>query len=364
MILVLIVVASASLMGWAVLASTSIGSQIASSAQTNLQRKYLAESGVELAIYYLQHPTASPVGLTTSSDWGNLHYPGETGIRLPPMPGTIDVKVESIGNGTYQVVSTGTLGGISQTITAEVVLKKKKTFTHAANFFGDVKLSSNITITGGVMALGSVIANSASVVGEILSGSTEEDSLTRENVSDVQVSMTNFLPYYYVDGKRYKAKKISSSIVMGSLMDTDVVNNPYNVWYTDQNVTFRLTNVVNGTIITNNADLTIDGSLTVNSRNNLPAVVTDGDLIIKGSFRTVQLNGPTYVGKKIKGVGITTGSKLVVNGTFITPTKNSLLESFHGKVNLTYDASKATISGVIDAIEEVSEIKIRSWVVQ
>lgn len=362
MILVLIVVASASLMGWAVLASTSVGSQVASASQTNLQRKYLAESGIELAIYYLQHPSASPVGLT-KSDWGNLHYPGETGIRLPPMPGTIDVKVISIANGTYQVVSTGTLNGISQTITAEVVLKKKKTFTHAANFFDDVKLASNVTITGGVMALGSVITNSASVVGEILSGSTD-DSLADGSASDFRVSVTNFLPDYYVDGKRYKAKKISSSIVMGSLMDTDVVNNPYNVWYTDQNVTFLLTTVVNGTIITKKADLTIDGNLTVNSRTNLPAVVTDGDLIIKGSFRTVLLNGPTYVTKKIKGKGITTGSKLVVNGAFITPTKNSLLESFNGKVNLTYDASKATISGMIDAIEEVSEIKIRSWVVQ
>lgn len=361
MILVLIVVASASLMGWAVLASTSIGSQIASSAQTNLQRKYLAESGVELAIYYLQHPAASPVPLKNGG-WGNLHYPGETGIRLSPMPGTIDVTVTSIANRTFRIVSTGTLDGMSRTITAEVFLKKRKTFQHAANFSGAVKLANNVTITGGLLAFGSVIKNDASIVGDIITGSTAK-TLIGENVSDFPVSMT--MPYYYVDGKQYTAKKISSTNVIVSLLDTDFINNPYNVWYTDRNVTFSLITAINGTIITTNkANLTVAGVMTVTPRANLPAVLVEGDLVISGSLRNLTFNGPTYVGKNIKGVGITTGSRLLVNGTFITPTQNSLLESFNGKVNLNYDASKATISGVMDAIEEVSEIEIRSWVVQ
>lgn len=363
MILVLMVVASASLMGWAVVASASIGSQISSSIQTSLQRKYLAESGLELAIYYLQHPSASPV-TPINGPWGNIHYPGENGIRLSPMPGTIDVTVTNVSNGTFQIVSTGTLEGVSQTITAEVFLNKYKTFTHAANFSGDAKLASNITINGGVLALGSIVKNSASVIGDVVTGPTAS-SLIGQTFSDFPVSMTTYLPYYFVDGKRYKAKKIAGSNVIVSLLDTDLVNNPYNVWYTDQNVTFSLVTVVNGTIIASkNANLTVAGNLTVNAKANLPAVVTEGDLIISGNLRNATFNGPTYVGKKIKGNGITTGSRMVVNGVFMTPTKNSLLESFNGTVNLTYDASKATIRSVMDPIEDVHGIIIRSWSIQ
>jgi hypothetical protein len=367
MVLVLIVVAIATMMGWAVIASSGVGTKVAVAAETQLQRKYLAESGLQLAMYYLQNPEQSPVGVVYGA-WGNVHYPGESGVSLGDMPGTLDVTVTNTANGVFQITSVGTLEGDTQTASAIVHLEKYKTFSQAANFVGDITLGSNISITGGLLAVGSVVTNTATIVGDVLSGGNNSGSgngnsnLPEGTLTRYPVSMTHYLPSYYVNGKRFTARRISGTTVLASLLDLDLVNNPHNVWYTDQNVTFHLVTILNGTVITTNGkNITVAGTLTVNPQASLPALVSDNDLVISGNSRTVTLNGPTYIKNQIRGTGTTTLSKVNINGVLVSAASSSLLNGFSGAVKITLDGDKATFKGVMDEVEPVHKITVRSW---
>jgi hypothetical protein len=150
--------------------------------------------------------------------------------------------------------------------------------------------------------------------------------------------------------------------VLASLLDLDLVNNPHNVWYTDQNVTFHLVTILNGTVITTNGkNITVAGTLTVNPQASLPALVSDNDLVISGNSRTVTLNGPTYIKNQIRGTGTTTLSKVNINGVLVSAASSSLLNGFSGAVKITLDGDKATFKGVMDEVEPVHKITVRSW---
>ena len=368
MVLVLMVVALASVMAWGIIASSTSGTHVSENATANVQRKYLAESGLQLAMYYLQHPEASPVSLKYGA-WGNVHYPGETGVSLGSMPGTLDITVTNTANGVFGITSVGTLDGDTQTAAATVHLEKYKTFSQAANFSDDIKLSNNISITGGLLAVGRVITNSATIVGDVLTAGTNNgqgndkgSTLPADALTEYPVSMTHYLPYYFVDGKRYTAKRITGTSVLATLLDADIVNNPYNVWYTNQDVTFYLVNVLNGTVVTTSGkDVIVAGTLTVNPTGGLPALVTDSDLVISGNSRTVSLNGPVFIKDQIRGTGTTTLSKVNINGVLVSSASSSLLNGFSGPVNIALDPQKATFKGVMDEVEPVHTITVRSW---
>ncbi len=368
MVLVLIVVALASVMAWGIIASSGTGTQISATAVTITQRKYLAESGLHLAMYYLQHPEGSPVGLKYGA-WGNVHYPGETGISLGNMPGTLDITVTNTANGVFEITSVGTLEGDVQTASATVRLEKYKTFSQAANFADDIKLASNISITGGLLAVGKVLTNSATITGDVLTAGTNNgqgndkgSTLPADALTCYPVSMTRYLPYYFVDGKRYTAKRITGSSVLVSLLDTDIINNPYNVWYTNQDVTFYMVTILDGTVVTTSGkDLIVAGTLTVTPRGIMPALVTDGDLVVSGNSRTVSLNGPVFIKDQIRGTGTTTLSKVNINGVLVSSASSSLLNGFSGAVSISLDPEKSTFKGVLDEVEPVHAITVRSW---
>jgi hypothetical protein len=359
MVLVLMVVALATMMAWAVVASSNVGTQVTAAAGTQVQRKYLAESGLQLAMYYLQHPEASPVGLVYGP-WGNVHYPGETNVQLGNMPGRVNITVTNTANGVFEISSTGTLEGDAQSASAVVHLDKYKTFSQATNFSGNITLGSNISITGGLLAVGSVVTNSANLVGDLLTGA--DSTLPEGTLTRYPLSMTHYLPYYFVNGKRYTAKRITGTTVLVTLLDLDVVNNPHNVWYTNQDVTFYLTTVLNGTVVTTNGKkITVAGTLTINPRSHLPALVSDGDLVISGNLRTLTSNGPTFIKNQIRGTGTTTSSKVIINGVLVSSAADSLLNGFNGTVGVTLDSEKSTFKGVMDEVEPIHAITVRSW---
>ena len=65
LVIVTIVVGVAALMGYALLGSAALESQVSSNSTTLAQAECLAESGINLAMLYLQSPSKAPA----SSSW-------------------------------------------------------------------------------------------------------------------------------------------------------------------------------------------------------------------------------------------------------------------------------------------------------
>ena len=75
MVMVLMVMAAAAVMGYALLASATLQGQVANAGIQQVSSNQIAESGVNVAMYYLQYPNNAP-SLT------NGYWNGQTGISF------------------------------------------------------------------------------------------------------------------------------------------------------------------------------------------------------------------------------------------------------------------------------------------
>src|SRR5688572_17257892 len=111
LMMVVAVVALASTLGYVMLVSASLQSR-ASTNQTKLvSAEYLAESGLNIAMYYLEHPNRAPA-VNAEGYWAGMN----TSYGLPNgSVGTLSVSVtrDATDPWTYEVVSAASVGSTS-----------------------------------------------------------------------------------------------------------------------------------------------------------------------------------------------------------------------------------------------------------
>ena len=104
--MVIAVVAVASMLGYVMLAGATLQSRASSNQNKRASADYLAESGLNIAMYYLQKPENAP-SLNASGYWA-----GMSGSYMLPngMSSTLEVAVtrDASDQWTYEVVSTAT----------------------------------------------------------------------------------------------------------------------------------------------------------------------------------------------------------------------------------------------------------------
>jgi hypothetical protein len=345
------------------LASTAVRAQVAEASGQRLQRQYLAEGGLNLALYYIQNPDASPVSLVYG-EGGNVHYPGEVGVTLPGVPGSIEIAVDNPENGLFNITSAATHNGETTTSQATIKLTKSHKFEHAVNLSGNLSLNNKVTINGGIRTDGTVTKNSATVNGTIVAANGQ--SLGGVNVSGVEysypVSALNYLPYYFHEGKRYKAARAPKNVI-GVLQDLNVTDNPCNVWYIDRDTKVLGAVVVAGTILMDcDSELVVQGTLQITPASGMPALVAGGEIKFSSSNRSIKSHGLTYVGGPITGSGNTSNCLFEVVGAFVSGQQQWPFGSgYSGSVNITYNESKSTASAVFDEMESIDSLTVQSW---
>jgi hypothetical protein len=120
LVMVVSVVAVAAVLGYALLAATQLQAQAGGNVVRSAAADYLADSGVQLAMWHLQH---------TNGGWT-----GRSGISLgSSVPGTINVACQPLGNNTYQITSTATVNGSQHTAEAQVQLNYPVMITSASD---------------------------------------------------------------------------------------------------------------------------------------------------------------------------------------------------------------------------------------
>src|ERR1700722_15676170 len=135
---VLAVLAAVTILGLAILSNAALEAQIGRNQSQMARVDYLAESGVNLALYYLQYPGKAPAGsLNTAGYW-----PGTTGITIDTgVTGTVNVAVTAPSANTYQIVSQSFSGDstpLSRTITAVAKVNYNDAINYAVGVDGNL----------------------------------------------------------------------------------------------------------------------------------------------------------------------------------------------------------------------------------
>src|SRR4051812_19980955 len=135
LLLVLSVLAVASILSWSMLSAASLRARVDVNAQDATNAKLLADSGVSYGLYYLRYPEKAPVALTVGPY--NTYYAGQNGLTLwQGASGVANVSITNTALNTFTVRSTALVNGLTQTIESETVIGTAGYVVDSAVAFG------------------------------------------------------------------------------------------------------------------------------------------------------------------------------------------------------------------------------------
>jgi len=360
-VIVLVMVALATIMAAALLSSQSTMVQASDNGLRAAQADALAESGIQLASYYLQNPSAAPV-LNSSG-----FYPGQTGVSLGSAAGgTVDITVTKVDNTTFDISAKSHYGTTSaspmtRSLGARAAVQYAYTPADASAVNGSFTASSNTSIVGNIRASGTVTLSlgskvtgtitAPSVVGSLLNfvGSILSPPNGSGGSNPVTTTIQDYKTYTY-NGKKYKAQDLK--VDAGTLGPSK--GNPLGVFFKDGDTTISKPLTVNGTVLVRNGKLILKSSsttaisLTVNPPTGMPGLIVNSDVRFSGTKgTTLTVNGLTWIGGVITNSGTTSNNKISLNGSAQFAGSNAVTSSYVGSVSIYYDKNKATAAGFL-----------------
>ena len=403
MLLVLGVVVIASVLGYAMLSSAAITKQANANVAVTASAQGIAESGVNLALYYLQNPGKSPTyPATPAADYNRSYYwQGTNGQFVDigsPAIGSVKVAVTRVlvnNRPRYQVVAYGRTAGSTLERKAEATLLVNAEYRvdHAAMFTNDVTLPGNTRIGTAGMNNGDVYSNGALVIrtGGIVYGQGTRRKITSTPVQPSASPLPAWAPapavpkivptfdevrsyskYEFPKGTEYNATVLTgvTSLASGAKLEP-TSGNPAGVYIVPGNFTMHSGSEVVGTLIVQGT-LTFAGALVGgetrirSAQPGFPAVIVKDNMIFGsplGIAPVARIQGLTYVGGKVDGTGLL--PTLDVRGALLaggaTPTFISLPLSY---LVVNYDKSLATVPDFSPVGATPISVRVLEWQAQ
>lgn len=389
MVMVTVALGLATAMSVAMLAVNASRAQVAAAAVDAATARYLAESGANIAMYYLQYPERY------SGDKPDGFYPGESPIDLgKSAPGSV-ATIVSYDNASkvYTVGAVATVSGKASTTFSRSVDAKLQVIdassspimpivdaliTNAATTIG-----SKTTVTGSVKSLGAVTLNGGTVTADVGSDSITVatsailggqslslvdavvkslpggEILDRDALRDGMNSLTpsfaalpDLRTYKALDllgiEVSYNATKLSSSTYGNATLGGTLLN-PKGVYWIDTDLEITGNTTIDGTLILRGGRLRIrnGGNLTINPASGFPAILASSDIQMD---RTANLTagGLVYAQRVTSTAADATGKFEVTGATMLFDTTKPLPlpTEYGGTIALRFDASKANIQGI------------------
>jgi hypothetical protein len=388
LLLVLITVATAAILSWAMLSASSMRAQVDVNALDGVEASSLAESGANLALYYLRYPEQSTTELVAGAS-GNLHYPGQANLApWPDSRGTVTITVINPRQDVFQITSVASVPGRSgATITRRVQAVARLNYAtfkveRATYTNGGFTVTSNMTVTGDLTVAGNVaIASGGSVSGRIYAqnGASFTNGVNAavwspvpeysrlQVVKDTAITPDNALTTqraYTYNGQSYLAQQLGSTVT-GTLGATST--NPLGLYFAERDTLFRNA-TINGTVVIRDGKSFIGrGNVTVTPAGGMPALVTE-KLDVQSTVLTpanVTLNGLTWVNSSItNGLSTTTLGSLKVNGALLFGSTTAQVSS-NAKfpITIAYDAAKSRVPKFAGS-DTIAGITVTSWEAQ
>jgi hypothetical protein len=367
LMLVVMVMAVAAVLGYAMLAASEMQTQAAKNSDASLSADALAESGIEQALYYLQFPENAPA-LQPGFDY----YRGGTNLSLgASVPGTYDVSVVDqtpatvqTADRTFLITSTGKKVDedgltISRKLASRVLVNYA--YRHAigtsnatyvdsgTNAVGNVRCNGTVTVKGpgsisGSVAASSVVLTNAGTVGSTLSAplSTAAPSSGDINWYGTKSPLTGYR-YTTPTGSTGFAQQIFSIASNPTALST----NPGRVFFYSGTAVASASVNFSGTLILPSGNLTIvqDNTLTnvtITPRPGYPALIVSGNVVLDRKLKNFVINGLCWVGGTLQGD--TNGSdpdrdRFTINGAFLSPSLIPIDPNYRGYITINYNAA-------------------------
>jgi hypothetical protein len=361
LLLVLAAVAMATIFGFALLSSTSLQAQVGGNNAGSTSADYLAESGLQTGMYFLQYPSRMPAGWDTTPGYV-LHATNQS-IGASAL-GSLDVSATTTATrDVYDIAAIGRSpdGATSRSVTAQVKVDRAK-ITGAAYFGGPVILPVRTVVTGQVQANGAITNNT----GTALTGTTMAP-LAAVAFQTPSVANVNWYgadgggSYVTPDGITGQAQQL---LAAPSSPPIPAVNNPGKIYYYVGDLTLTSPVTIDGTLIIKNGTLTIRASgVNVRPVAGFPALIIEKDLSMYRTAVSLEADGSVFVGRNIVWTGPSnTGSTLKIDGALLMPAGSVVNAPFSGGLQtIAYTAGQSDVSDLHKTRQPGKNVKILSW---
>jgi hypothetical protein len=377
LVLVIVAMAIVSTLGFAILSAASLQSSESESVLQSAQADELAESGVVVAMYYLQHPSNAPSLV-------NGVWPGATNMTITSgASGTATVAVTASGS-QYAVQSTGnrtggTMGSQSRSLAAVVNVSRTFTVNQALASNSNLTVPAGFVVTSGVSGVpaiattGTLTVQSLAVVTGALSATTVSNQSTPATTQPAPTSsivpttaQVNHYSTYTYNGTTYSATTISGSTISATTLGP-TASNPAGVYLASSNLAVKGSVTINGTLVVQGGTLTVSGLLnTVTPKSGFPALVVDNTLQMSGIGSAMTANGVVWLGQGMSAdsLHLTMASVLTVNGALLMNSAGFTMPS-GGSVpytaQVTYNALTTSAAGLTSAVGTPQQVQVVSW---
>jgi hypothetical protein len=393
LLLVMAAVGLAAALGYAMLAGAALQNMAAANQLKLVSADYIAESGVNTAVYYLSHP---PTGTAVDGFWS-----GTSGSVTLPNGQAADysVSVSRVGapwSTTYDIISTASVGSespVQRQSGARVYVKVEYPVKEAAvQVNNNVTFLQNTTITGDVYVSKNLALRNIALPYPTINGKgfckTQTTGIGygtptggfKALPSDEQATPTNndinLYKKYVTGGVEYTTPEIPKPVA--DLTGTagvatkgpTVGTNPDGVFFYDAktNGTLVLGNdfSVQGTLVVD-GDVQIKGrGISITPKEGYPALIVTGTLEIAHPSNGLTTNGTTYVGTALKQSGtlgsLVNASTFTVNGALMlgNTTSTAIPTGFNVKTAINYQAAKAKAPGLSPKLA-TRTVNVQRW---
>jgi len=420
LVLVTIATSVAAVLGLSLLSVSSLQTRASGNAATVAEADYFAESGVNIAMYYLQNPSAY------TGSRPNGYYPGEANLNLgPDARGTIATEVVYAKPSNFYVIKSTSSRSNSRGSTSRTIQARVRGLTSgevavipiidAVVLNADVQLDGGMTFTNtsgsGVRTLGKVrVVSGGRVNGDVVSddvvksGTGEvsgaaksilvawEENSVLEGVAvglvssllkpfvtapptptDPSALVTDFAHLPDLRSYRYKnpitglvltynATKLTQALYSAKTIGPTLMN-PAGIYWTDADVELRGSTVNGSVLLINGAKLRIGaGNSSIIARQGYPAVVSGAGIRLENTAR-LSVTGLTYA-SKIECDTNTNGSISIVGALMLSDTVAPIpTDNYEGTFSVVYDKDLAVVPGfgMVVADMDIKALTVVSW---
>ena len=378
MMMVLSVVAAASVLAWAMLASSTMRSQVDNNAVDSVEAVTLAESGVSYAMHALQYSNRYRPAVADAATW---FYPGELAFKpWSDARGTVDIIVTKTALAKYKIRATASvvrgsnLSAAKHTIEANVTTKLQG-IVNAAGFNGGMTIPLTMKIVGPVVASGALGNFSTQVTGSaplVVAANSVVPSASRvallvetANPSTITGALATDRTYTY-NGNTYIAERAPAIITAVGLTTLRPALNPCNVWYSTSNVLLSSANFTGVLVLRDTANLRVSGTNTLTATSGMPALVVANNINLESSAivnARLTVNGAAWVGQRIVPAVSTpnrTTASITINGALLMGAISPAVQ-VAADVNVTYMASSTANVRRLSTVPTITGVVIDSW---
>ncbi|HYO07440.1 MAG TPA: hypothetical protein VER17_00580 [Tepidisphaeraceae bacterium] len=359
LMLVIGAVAIAAILGAAMLSTATLQNRAGANRGRSSCADYLGESGLNLALYYLQYPEKAP-GYVAGGSW---YWPGTGGpIAINSgVAGTVAVTVtratDTAGNTvpwTYEVACTAKSGPtvaseVTKTTGARVYVRNEYVVKHQAAFNASTAVPAYVNIQGDIWSAGTfglkVGSPAPTLSGDAYCASLrsglqwlplavgkQAKSVPAADLPAPTLSSLNTYATYTVNEvTRSRQELSSSSLNAGDIPTVPAPSNPAGIYYKDVSssggvFTINDNVVINGTLIVVGNVQMKGANVTIHPQSGYPGLVVTGTLEIFQPLKSLTVNGVCFVGGQLKTnnngtiVTVLNASQFRVNGALLMGT--------------------------------------------